>query len=222
MDIFKSNIKSRKALQLAINDKSVPVAIKRLRMTTNIVIVALLSLSIIEFVTINKQFTDINENFNLIEQSYGRISELQRIAYDIRSLIMIRENKFTAYENYLTEGTDFKEFLRNDMEEALNNLYEIQNKISLASLSMSTVHQTLLDTKTINLYFKEHDSSLKSLKFSLTESVLQISSSVFTSRYLEESEFYEDQEDLYFVTYNVFNDLLEALRLSSEYYVTEL
>ncbi len=42
----------------------------------NVVMVALISLTITEFVLNNAQFFDINENFNLIRQSYNRISEV--------------------------------------------------------------------------------------------------------------------------------------------------
>jgi len=51
---------------MAINDKSTPPAIRNLRMTMNLVILALLALSITEFTIDSAQFKDINENFNLI------------------------------------------------------------------------------------------------------------------------------------------------------------
>ena len=93
MDVFKNNIKSRKALQMAINDKSTPPAIRNLRWTMNLVMMCLLALAVSEFIVINSQFNDINENFNLIEKSYARISEVQHIAYNVRTLIMINEGK---------------------------------------------------------------------------------------------------------------------------------
>ena len=123
-DVFKNNIKSRKALQMAINDKSTPPAIRNLRMTMNLVILALLALSITEYTIISAQFKDINENFNLIQQSYGRISEVQRIAYNVRSLIMINEKKQTVFQNYTTQK-DYIEYVKNDIEGALNNLYDL-------------------------------------------------------------------------------------------------
>lgn len=52
-DVFKNNIKSRKALQMAINDKSVPKAIRNLSMTMNIVILCLLGLAVSEFAIIS-------------------------------------------------------------------------------------------------------------------------------------------------------------------------
>lgn len=51
---------------MAINDKSVPKAIRNLSMTMNIVILCLLGLAVSEFTIITGQFKDINENFNLI------------------------------------------------------------------------------------------------------------------------------------------------------------
>ena len=87
---------------MAINDKSTPRAIRNLRITMNLVMLCLLALAITEFSVINSQFNDINENFNLIQRSYGRISEVQRIAYNVRTLIMINEKKQVIYKNYTT------------------------------------------------------------------------------------------------------------------------
>ena len=87
---------------------------------------------------------------------------------------------------------------------------------------MSSNQVELTDTKSVNLYFKENGAQLKTLKFSLTEAVLQISSAVFTARHLNLTDFNEQQEDIYFITYNVYNDFLDALRRSSQYFVEDL
>ena len=79
-----------------------------------------------------------------------------------------------------------------------------------------------MDTKVVRLYFKEQDETMKTIKFSLTEAVLQICSAVFTARHLNLTDFMDEQEDIYFITYNVYNDFLEALRKSSKYYVEDL
>jgi hypothetical protein len=63
---FTNNIKSKKALRLALNDQAVPNAIKNLRFTMNIVIIFLLALAISEFTVISQQFQEINENFGMI------------------------------------------------------------------------------------------------------------------------------------------------------------
>lgn len=63
---FKNNIKSRKALHMAINDKTTPSSIRNLKITMNFVICCLIALAVTEFVIVNNQFEEINENFNLI------------------------------------------------------------------------------------------------------------------------------------------------------------
>ena len=87
---------------------------------------------------------------------------------------------------------------------------------------MSPKQTFYTDTKSVRLFFRENDETLKTLKFSLNEAVLQMASAIFTVRHLELEEFTEEHDDIFFVTYNVFNDFLEALRVSSKYYVEEL
>ena len=60
------------------------------------------------------------------------------------------------------------------------------------------------------------------INFTLTESVLQLSSAIFTVRHLPFDRFLESQEDIFFVTYNSFNDFLSALEISSRYLEDEL
>lgn len=134
---------------------------------------------------------------------------------------MINEKKHNNTKSYTTTS-NFVEFLKSDIESALNNLYDLQNSISLTSLSMSEKQKELTDTKAVKLFFKEHGETLKTLKFSLTEAVLQISSAVFTARHLNVSQFSESQEDIFFITYNVFNDFMVSLRKSSQYFVEDL
>lgn len=61
---------------MAINDKSVPKSIRNLNLTMNIVILCLLALAITEFIVVTGEFKQINQNFNLIKQSYGLMSEV--------------------------------------------------------------------------------------------------------------------------------------------------
>jgi hypothetical protein len=103
---------------------------------------------------------------------------------------MINERKQTVYQNYTTTG-DFIGYMQGDIEAALNNLYDLQNSISLTSLAMNPNQLNLTETKSVTLYFKEYDQSLKTLQFSLAEAVLQISSAVFTVRHLNLTDYVE-------------------------------
>ena len=156
---------------MALNDNTVPPAIRNLRWTMNFVIMSLLALAITEFIIITNLFKDINENFLLIQKSYSRLSEVQKVAYNVRTLILINEGTLTTYKDYTTEP-DFREYMKQDIETALNSIYDLQNYISLSALQLSAPHQKLVETKKVPLYFKETNTSLKLLNFTLTESVL--------------------------------------------------
>ena len=91
---FSNNIKSKQALKSALMESAQSKAIRNLKYTMNIVIMFLLALAISEFTVISGQFQEINENFAMIEKSYRRVSEVQRVAYDVRTLILINEGRF--------------------------------------------------------------------------------------------------------------------------------
>jgi len=75
----------------------------------------------------------------------------------------------------------------------------------------------------VPLYFKDRDAeTVKTLKFTINEAVLQLLSAIFTSKHLNYTEFKESNDDLHFINVNIYNDLLEALRQTSEFYVEEL
>lgn len=74
------------------------------------------------------------------------------------------------------------------------------------------------------MYFKSQENSgdLKALNFSLTEGLLQISSSLFTLTNLDNSLFDDRQDDVFYFLYNNFQDTLIAMSKSANYFVTEL
>jgi hypothetical protein len=51
---------------------------------------------------------------------------------------------------------------------------------------------------------------------------LQLLSAIFSSKHLNYTDYKESNEDLHFININIYNDLLVALRQTSEYYVEEL
>ena len=140
---FTNNIKSKKALKTALTNSHQSSAIRNLRLTMNIVILFLLALAISEFTVISQQFKEINENFGMIQKSYLRISEIHRVAYNIRSLILINEGRLKNYQDYQrtsAQNPDFREYLKRDIENALNSLYDLQDYISLSTMKLSEEH----------------------------------------------------------------------------------
>ena len=63
---------------------------------------------------------------------------------------------------------------------------------------------------------------MKALNFSLTEAILQLSSTIFTVSNLNLESFSESNEDVFFLMYNIFNDFHIANRESGEYYGIEM
>ena len=92
----------------------------------------------------------------------------------------------------------------------------------MCPLPVSKNHEALLNSKTVTLYFKQDATSTKALNFSLTESILQISSTIFTISNLPIDSFSEVNEDVFFLMYNVMNDFYVSLEQSAQYYVLEL
>lgn len=73
---IKANIKSKKAFALAINDKTMPPAISRLSTAAQVLVLCLVSIAIIEYAVIFAHFSDLKNNFLLIEKSYLRTGEI--------------------------------------------------------------------------------------------------------------------------------------------------
>jgi hypothetical protein len=75
------------------------------------------------------------------------------------------------------------------------------------------------------MYFKqlENQEDIKALKFSLTEGLLQLSSSLFTLTNLNPSQFNEStQDDVFYFLYNNFQDTCLALYKSANFFMQEL
>lgn len=74
----------------------------------------------------------------------------------------------------------------------------------------------------VPMYYIEANNYLQIINFTLTEAVLQMSSAIFTVSHLKSGQYLEDDEDIFFVMYNSFNNFLQALFQSSGYYEQEL
>jgi hypothetical protein len=89
-------------------------------------------------------------------------------------------------------------------------------------LPISDEHDQLLNNKTVMLYFKENQFGMRGIQFSLTESILQLSSTIFTLSNMALSSFSETNEDVFFLMYNSFNEFLIGIRASSQFYLKEM
>lgn len=72
---FSGNLNSKKALQNSLKDRRPISSISRLKFVMNFAIICLITLAAVDYSVIGSNFSEINENFNLIQKSFGRVSE---------------------------------------------------------------------------------------------------------------------------------------------------
>jgi len=65
-DSLKNTIKSRKAFQMALTDKTMPPAIKRLSRAANILLICLITIAVVDYSTVFKQLKDTITNYKVI------------------------------------------------------------------------------------------------------------------------------------------------------------
>ena len=235
LDVVRNNIKSKKALNAAINNKTVPSAIKKLRNTGYGILFFLIAISSIEYGITITQFKDINENMKMVDYGYRRQTLQMVILYNINLIVLANQVDTVNIKRHAWRGSmasptvplTFEQLSNSSkvkIETALNEYYKVQNDISLSRLSLSDHHEELYNDKVVTLFFQESGVSdgNKEMKFTLTEAILQMTSSIFTVLNLDSPLYTLNNEDVYFVLYNGFADLDHKLSQSSNYYVQEL
>ncbi len=96
-DSLKNTIKSRKAFQMALTDKTMPPAIKRLSRAANLLLICLITIAVIDYSTVFKQLKDTITNYQVISKQMIRISELLKVGYNVRSLVLLNQDVLTNY-----------------------------------------------------------------------------------------------------------------------------
>ena len=97
-DSFKNSIKSRKAFSMAINDKTMPSSILRLSRVANFILLCLIALAVSDYSIVYKQIQDTIVNFQVIDNSYLMVAEIQKVCFNIRTLIMLNQNMISNYQ----------------------------------------------------------------------------------------------------------------------------
>jgi hypothetical protein len=123
-DSLKANIKSKKAFSMAINDKTMPPAIRRLSTGGQIIVLILIIIAIIEYAIIYQQFSDLKANFTLIEKSFLRNAEIAKVAYNSRTLILMAEGYLTNLPGYAT-ANEYVSYVKSEFSNSLDLIYRI-------------------------------------------------------------------------------------------------
>jgi hypothetical protein len=69
-DSLKASIKSKKAFSMAINDKTMPPAIRKLSSMAQVILCILMVIAIVEYAVIYQQFSDTKANFNIMQKAF--------------------------------------------------------------------------------------------------------------------------------------------------------
>jgi len=221
-DIFQSSLKSKKAFNAALNEKSMPPSIKRLKISGYIIILMIIALASTEFGIILGKLSDIEENIKLIKYSRERISIQMQMAYYVNKIVLMKKN--TQPNIALPDNTRNVTRTRDLIMRSLRRYYELQNFISLSKHLLSKEHERLYSEKVVTLYYKGIGSINHIEKtYTLTEAVQQLASEVFTVHSSEAANnFHRGNDNIDFVIHNSYDDLYAKLCESADFFIKEL
>jgi len=137
---------------------------------------------------------------------------MQFLLSNVRDLTLLNSG-FVFNDTFLQESS-----LRNSIGETLNEVQGIHTSIQLNSLQLTAQQNDLNTQNTIKIYFSPSNFQL----FDLNDATQQIISKALNIKNLELSGLTFNESDVFFVTYNLFNDYHINLKLASDYYVQAL
>ena len=225
-DIFQSSLKSKKAFNAALNEKSVPPSIKRLKCTGCFIGLAILTLVVVEFALLLIELRDIQENIDLIKYSRQRIAIQMKMTYYINKVVLLLRTdnpKIDAGALGETE-IDMVTTAKKIMADSLNRYYYVQSKITLSKLTLSEENKRLYTEKSVTLHYRGTEGRLITKTYTLTEAIQQLASGVFTVHSFANTEanYRVGNDDIDFILYNSFADLYIKMSESANYFVKEL
>jgi hypothetical protein len=221
-DIFQSSLKSKKAFNAALNEKSMPPSIKRLKISGYIIILVIIALASTEFGVILTKFNDIKENLELVKYSREQIAVQMQMIYFINKIVLI--TKPEPPNILLNDGAKNITRAKNLIINLLGRYYQLQNYISLSGHSFSTEYKKLYTEKVVTLYYKGPGTMEYITKtYTLTEAIQQLASEVFTIHSFQNiANYYIGNDDIDFVLYNSFNDLYTKMCIFANLFIKEL
>jgi len=151
MELFRNNIKSKKALNASIKEKIEPPSISKLKKTAYALLLLLLALVSSEYGVILSQYADIADNLNLVEYGYERQTLLMKIIYNIGKLLYYSNMSSIDF----SASNPTVNISRVHIENELNKLYSIQNEISLIKIKLSsTANYFILQRASFYIFLK--------------------------------------------------------------------
>jgi hypothetical protein len=85
---------------MALTDTSMPPAILKLSRLANFLLLCLIALAVIDYSTVFKQLKDTVTNYRNIEYQMRRVGELQKVGYNVRSLVLLNSGILSNFQGY--------------------------------------------------------------------------------------------------------------------------
>ncbi|HEY9756338.1 MAG TPA: PAS domain S-box protein, partial [Oculatellaceae cyanobacterium] len=221
-DIFQSSLKSKKAFNAALNEKSVPSSINKLKKTGYVIVLVVLALASTEFGLILTEFNDIGDNIDMVKYSRLRIAIQMKMVFYINQVVLtVRTSNPRIYSK---NSSSIIAAAKKNISTALNEYYDVQNKITLSTLSLSSENERLYTDKCVSLNYKNSTQQQSTIKlYTLTEAIQQLASEVFTIQsFTSSSNYAVGNDDVDFVLYNAFADLYDKMVQSADLFVRDL
>ena len=148
----------------------------------------------------------------MIKLANLRVADMHFLLSNIRDLTLLNQG-FVFNDTFLQESS-----LRKSLSDTLVEVQSIHTDIQLNSLPLSSQQNSLNTQKSIKIYFSPTNYQY----FDLNDATQQIISKTLNIQHNNLSNININQSDVFFVTYNLFNDYYSNLKLASNYYVQSL
>ncbi len=199
------------------NSEKTPPSLNKLRTSSFLTIVIMLTYSIIEFSYNVNSNSNTVDNFEMIFHSYEALNEVTWVSYLVRNLMLTNNNNFTNYAG-INNLSSFITMNYDALNVSYHNLMQIASNISNSNLDILPQHYQMIKSPVIPLYFENSVQSSKTNYFTLPDAIKSIYVKILTIMQQLPSEIIDNNIDVMNLQYNIYNDFLIYLQRSASYY----
>ena len=212
----------KKNINAEITSRKVPSSIQSIRIFGYISISVIVCLIIIEFILTEVYYNILLTSFKLSDLSFREITIQMRIAYEIDWYVIYNKPSVPKFnENDILPETIAKN-KKQIISAFLDEYYSIQNNLTLISVPLSKEHNSLINDISTSLILLTDNNNNKIMNYSLTDSLLMMTSNIFTVKENLENSATLTNSQVYFILYNSFSNLQDNLFKSANLYVLDL
>jgi len=199
------------------NSEKTPPSLNKLRTSSFLTILIMLTYSIIEFsYNVNANTNTVN-NFEMIFHSYEALNEVTWVSYLVRNLMLTNNNNFTNYAG-IKNLSSFITMNYDALNVSYHNLMQIASNLSNSNLDILPQHYQMIKSPIVPLYFENSVQSSKTNYFTLPDAIKSIYVKILTIMQQVPSDIIENNIDVMNLQFNIYNDFLIYLQKSASYY----